>query len=784
MARYSISIWDCLKFEILNAQEEVLADESLRVLQEMASRLSEVHKTSPKQSPLVQYLRPITNDCNEKLKEPQQKQARPAQRILSSLSSASPDAFSLVIQAVVEPLLTVYQDADGIAKQREILEIFVSLFRSAVTVFGTWGENADARQYDDSLLLFKDRLTEIFSQALMSSPTDEISFRATALRGYLQLSVLKDFLQDNEIGLFVQYLDEILLTEDYSGRELRKAAITALAEISKGKSELIVNITFPALISALPDSDEGKGASYVTILESLAQISIEKDVFETLIRRLLSKLDTLLSPTNTGTPAYSRAILMTMVYAIEHKGLDNDSRIDFYYDKIVRDLCRQAALATMTDSGSTVLRDPSILDTLGKLCNLVLRSAPRSKQDEACQQVYQLYAKDAGFIPVPFTSETTSLQRHTMILSTYLLAGLPKDITTLPYTDPDMIPLVNEVVRLTLSEEETPTQFAMVRQASLLVNKFLSSSDLAKASEILFSLISSSRENGKISPNVVRMIFWLSKALVLRLAPSTREILNSILDLLASPDAQTSITSAKGFALILSPDDVLSTANGANIRLLVKQRVFTTVAPLVAAKVREFNTTTDTSLPSHTKRSYLTALSGIISTIPSSLVMPELPTLFPLLLQSLDLTGPESQSIKSGTLDTIGIIIRENGVRVIQEIGHVEDLVNRLLKNATSASATGINNSSNVLNIQNDASTRSKSIQCILLLALHPTGPGVELTTAERAQASPLLRLKPTVLRSLRLALDDPKRDVRKAAVDARAAWLRSVEDEKSDDEN
>lgn len=39
------------------------------------------------------------------------------------------------------------------------------------------------------------------------------------------------------------------------------------------------------------------------------------------------------------------------------------------------------------------------------------------------------------------------------------------------------------------------------------------------------------------------------------------------------------------------------------------------------------------------------------------------------------------------------------------------------------------------------------------------------------------------MLRSLRVILDDPKRDVRKAAVDARGAWLRGVGDVVDDDD-
>jgi DNA repair/transcription protein MET18/MMS19 len=306
------------------------------------------------------------------------------------------------------------------------------------------------------------------------------------------------------------------------------------------------------------------------------------------------------------------------------------------------------------------------------------------------------------------------------------------------------------------------------------------------------SLMTSSIEGSKLPPNQVGTIIWLSKALVLRLAPDTTKILTSLLDLLASPDAETSFKAARGFGLLLAGDNILSSKNGATIRLLAQQKIFTTVVPLIATRVREFNATAAASsagaapaLPNHVKQACLTALSGILSTVPSRLVAPELPTLFPLLLQSLDLTGPDSQPIKSRTLDVLAVIIRENGVRTVNMLGYVDDLVNRLLKCANTNAAAGGRGGDGVVvgSSKNNPTTRAKALQCLLLLAQHPAAPDVELTASEKAQASPLLRLKPAVLRSLKLILDDPKRDVRKAAVDARAAWLRSVEDGKTDDE-
>lgn len=96
VSRYSIMIWDTLKFEILNAQEEFLSDISLQALQSIAKRLSEGVTEASRQLPLAQFLIPITKECNDQLQEPQQKQAKPSQQILNYTSAASAISFTLI----------------------------------------------------------------------------------------------------------------------------------------------------------------------------------------------------------------------------------------------------------------------------------------------------------------------------------------------------------------------------------------------------------------------------------------------------------------------------------------------------------------------------------------------------------------------------------------------------------------------------------------------------------------------------------------------------------------
>ncbi|THC98498.1 hypothetical protein EYZ11_002006 [Aspergillus tanneri] len=783
VSRYSITIWDALKFEILNSQEEFLSELSLDILQNITKRLSEGVTEISDQLPLAQYLRPITRECNEQLREPQQKQARPAQQILGSVSAASVAALILAVQAVVPPLLTIYQEADGIAKQRALLETLIVLFDSAIKVFGKWTTRDPEPIARNPLLEFKDQFSDIFGQALMGVIKEEVSFRVSALTGFLRLSTLRGYFQDNEIGLYVQYLDEILLKEESMGRDdLKKDAISALAEISKYKPRLIMDITFPAFVATLPDSGDDTNSDYLTTLENLAQISIEKDIFETLVRRLLSKLTILLQMEQRGSAAYPRTILMAILYVMSQRQMDQDPNLGFYYDKIVVSLCRSAAESASGKAENSILNDVTVLDVLGRLCNLIVRSLPREKQDEVAENVYSLFSSADHFSPVPFAPSASNSQQRTMIISTYLLAGLQADCTKLPYKSPNISALLSDISKRSVSTCEPPTHLALLRHLSLLVNKFLPKSELALATDLIDSLLPAGTETEKISPEKLATVFWLSKALVLRLAPQTSQLLTSLLALVSSPDEGTSTTAARGFTILLRDDDVLSPSNGANIRLLSKQRVFTTLVPLISSKIREVNVAgKESSAPAHVKSAHLTALSGILSTISPSMVMPELPTLLPLLLQSLDLQTADSQPVRAATLDTLAVIIRENGVGVIEECGHVQSLVTRLLNTTKCTLATEDVDPDRQPIPVNGPRLRADALKCLFLLAQTPASDAPAV--AKAGKLSPLLPVKGQVLRSLRMVLDDPKRDVRKAAVDARGAWLRGVDDAPDDED-
>ena len=86
----------------------------------------------------------------------------------------------------------------------------------------------------------------------------------------------------------------------------------------------------------------------------------------------------------------------------------------------------------------------------------------------------------------------------------------------------------------------------------------------------------------------------------------------------------------------LRQNEILSKENGASIRLLAKQKAFNTCVPTIAQDFRK----ADTAI----KPNYLIALSGILKHMPTEVIVSEIDTLLPLLLQSLDL---EDSDVKS-----------------------------------------------------------------------------------------------------------------------------------------
>lgn len=232
--------------------------------------------------------------------------------------------------------------------------------------------------------------------------------------------------------------------------------------------------------------------------------------------------------------------------------------------------------------------------------------------------------------------------------------------------------LVREITRLCLAETDSTIRLMLLRQLALLVNRDLPAhvttqpkdfvDDKAIASEQLESLIS----NDSVSSSQIRIAFWIAKALVFRL-DSIDEVIPRLVSLLHRPDC--GLDCARGFSILLAPDELFTQENGAIIRKLARQRMLSLCIAQISTNIRQANSTT--------RSNYLIALSGILKYVSDKVMATEIETLLPLLLQSLDLSNA---NVRATTIESVMLMVRINPALVGE---HAVSLITRLLQAAS-----------------------------------------------------------------------------------------------------
>lgn len=217
-----------------------------------------------------------------------------------------------------------------------------------------------------------------------------------------------------------------------------------------------------------------------------------------------------------------------------------------------------------------------------------------------------------------------------------------------------------------------------------------------------------------------------------------------LIDLL--PDEKWGLDAARAFQVITSEDDLLNKSNHAVIRLLYKQRFFAFVFPKLLGHASQGGDSSTHTLPMELttglRSNYLIALSNIIANIPKEILLPELPSLLPLLLQSLHLKSPV---LRANAINTLYVMVMES-----------PEIISSQVENMIAALMTQIDKSP-----YNPPSIRISALRCLAILPNHLPFDAIN-------------PFQKQVVRKVGTVLDDPKRQVRKEAVDCRHAWYTS----------
>lgn len=733
---YSITLWDALKFEILNVQEEDLAQEALTGLAAIARTLSQ---GTP--GPLNAYLRPVIKECNEHLEDAPTKQSQASARILAKIANVSAEVTNILLAGVLPNLFLLFQTADTMAKRRGLLEVLVQLIRANIDVYGDWRTIGPAGEQvaNNALAPLRDQALEVMLNGLETAPSKEVSFRLVCLDGLIQLSKARQLLTDEDVGKIIRLLHAIVIHEDSHGKdEVKEAAINGIVEIAHQKPQVVVEKAFPAFLAQLPDTDADGTTSYSTVLEAFAKLASEEQVFDTVILRLKNKFSAAVKQGASST--YIVALLSAMLYALT-KGegkLVQSSESSVYYRDIALPLIQRASGSDT--SHPAAFDDEKTLDLVGRICNIIIRSQPTEQQNEVAAELYTLFRGTAQSDSPPFSTAAPLESHKTMIVSTHLLASFRKD-TALPCELQLLISsLANYAQEASVSP---PIRSASLRQMSLIINKFYSTTALKTCMDPLIADLDLLNPD-KLDPPRIRIIFACLKGIVLRSSPVLNTLYPTLLSLLSHPKYGSTV--AQGFTTLLQPDDLLTKQNHCQILGLHKHKTFALLVPNITKAFKEAS--------AETKPNYLIALSGALRWMPFDIVVEEVHQLITLLLQSLDLKGVDM--VKEAAIGTLTSTLIEKP-QALEE--HTGALISRLLANATVSKDKSV--------APPPPTVRVASLRCLHLVA-------------EKFKEENILRYRRGVVKQLIAALDDGKREVRSAAVKCRAKWLEA--DEADDD--
>jgi DNA repair/transcription protein MET18/MMS19 len=728
---YSVTLWDAIKFEVLHAQEEDLAEEALLVLREIARQL-----TLASDSALAVYLKPAAKECNEHLEDAPTKQSQAATRMLWSISSSSPLASNFITSAVLANLFSLYQSSDNIAKRRALVETLSELIKANVEVYGEWCKSPTTTQEDiaNSLQTFSLQALDTLTAALSSVPIKEVSFRLTLLDALLQLARVRGLLTDEQISKIVKLVIHIIISEESYGKdEMKAAAINALVDIAHQKPQLVIENAFPEFMAKLPDKDEEGPESYVPVLETFAKLGGEDKVFDTVVVRLKNKLNAAVQHKASAT--YLQAILSALLFTFSHGARDLQGSVDYcpYFDDFLQPLVKKIGI-----DADPAQQDDTTFYLVGRICNVILREQKTEFQAQVSRETYALWLSPQLGEAQSFQPDVHLSEQPRLILSTFLLASFKKDVP-LPF---DLKVLVVSLAAFALRDDVSPgVRVAVLQQLSLIINKFIKTPDTKSMIEPILQSPLNLISPGNLNKASIRVVFAVFKALILRNAPAVNSIFTSLCEALADPENGTAV--AHGFSTLLQPDEILIKENHCTISPLHKQKIFALLVPNILSGFK--------SAESMSKRNYLIALSGMLRWLPYEVLEPQLPSLTSLLLQTLDLSGEED--VKTGTIDTLADVLRKKPTAIEE---HTSSLITRLLNNSSAKS--------------NPSTVRAKALQC---LTLAPTAMRTELVIPFRKQ----------VVKRLTAALDDSRRTVRLEAVRCRAKWIELDEAGDDDDE-
>ncbi|KAF9508163.1 hypothetical protein BS47DRAFT_1350735 [Hydnum rufescens UP504] len=543
-----------------------------------------------------------------------------------------------------------------------------------------------------------------------SSGINVASCRRAALEGLHQIVQIRRLVPIAELGLLVHIINEHLNPKEEDHDDLRPEALKVVLAISQITTKPVEEISLPHLFLFLPDITPSRNA-----LREHATY-----------RRALDSLATIcVQPPLFETFVIRLCSKLDMLCSPMRQPLDDEA--DAAYAHAILLALKNVLVIKIRDAHTDI---PKYLDQLAlPLYWIFIRAAVSSAPPLASSdiRVVSLAAKIITLIARSLPLERALFAAYQSGTTTPLLAG-----RRLPGMQSHSPPFLWSLVEATNERQS----LAMFHTISSIFNKRLEDAQpflQTRLPEFWEESIASATVPIEARRRALLGYIW---ALLVRNDPRVNVCVNRLFSIFSDPQLGWHAAKAVG-EFGRGGGDVLTKRNFSVIRMLHTQRFMTSTLPQIIAGCK-----ISPDLTEHT--TYLIALTSLINSVPKAMFLSELPTIMPFLLRGLDVPDEEMRANIINTLNAVAKDESSSQVNVISE--HASTIVTALLRNAD-------------YEITKSSRLRATALQC---LGMFPSIVKYSVLHPQRNH----------VISRLSKALDDPKRSVRKEAVDTRSHWF------------
>ncbi|KAG6865136.1 hypothetical protein C0991_004873 [Blastosporella zonata] len=754
LARISArKLWNSLKLEIFQPTDPLTEEEALKTTQALVETIYTQEEDAIESDDDVQGLaRDVCEECIHILREPEKNQAKPAIKVLCAFMATTPSVSRYTLSQAIPHLVKLFLNPDEITNRPPILILLADLVNAARDSMPS--EVTDATPIP--MMPYKDEVMGIVSVGL-KTPASRIPAIAL-LRG---LITTKKLLSDPELGFVVHSVDEVFQDEEAGNDDFSDSAILEILKtISQTAPQHLEEQTLPMLFSTLPDQAPPRDAALERIkswrvLLALKTLCVHPQLFEILVIRLTTKVDLICLPASKRDAmedtepeaAYAHSLLKTIADTLVAKVDAAHPDVSKYIERLVPSLYNLFFFSALQPE-LAIATDHRLVRTAGDIITLVTQCVPAQRQasfvaailDVLSSGKMQGFAEGLQKLPADtklllFEETASTIQRNLLAL---LAAGLVTAHEEVLPPPPSLDAFLNNVLSWSITHADHYLQRESAwHLISSILNKHADRATTFLEDKIV-DFWPKFIANVEVSVDQRRCALqawvWISKALVVQKHATSIRFTDKLFELFG--DDAISWDAAKTLGDIASGDQVLTKRNHAIIKILHAQKFVNGILPRIIAGAQ------DSRKSPHEQTAYLVALTSLIKAIPKTTYAHQMISLMPLLLRGLELPDFD---IRADVIDTF--LAAAEGDTSDQSLvsEHAPALVVYMLKNSMAKEMPSVR-------------VRTTALQYLAVLpkivrydVLHPS--------------------KSTVLCELAKVLDDPKRSVRKEAVDTRTVW-------------